>query len=144
SIVCNGSSSQNRIEQGVRVRRVAIDRVQHYSAAHLSLDVMLTRSQALYEGVRDIDRQSAIDIIDVPLWGLQGFVTVERERHRALVWLQTTYLQMLRIEQREPDVADRARLSLERRTIARAAGVLADSQSVLEQTAADFGLDLPR
>jgi L-malate glycosyltransferase len=140
SLVCCGEPPHTTVEQGVRVRRVGPGQIRHFSSISPSLDTMLTASQALLEGVRDVDRVQAIDIIDVPLWGLQGFVVAEREQARTVVWLQTTSMHMLRVEQRSPGPDDRARIQLEQRMLMRAAGVLADSQSVLDDTAADYGL----
>ncbi|MGH9161085.1 MAG: glycosyltransferase family 4 protein [Vicinamibacteraceae bacterium] len=132
SVVCCADSPGLVEEDGVRVSSVAVSRIQHFSSAYLSLDALLTTSQALYEGVRAVDRRSPIDLVDVPLWGLQGFVTVERERWRSVVWVQTTWPEILRLARRRLQREDRARIDLERRTILRAGAVLADSRSVLE------------
>lgn len=140
-VVACGGSTRLRHEDGVHIYEVATTATNHFSPSFPNLNGPLTLSQALYEGLAQaLADGPPFDIIDVPLWAAQGYVTLQRYAGRVVVWLQTTTAQLLAINGQAPNDYDRALLALERSCLERAAGWLADSQAALVATARDYGV----
>jgi hypothetical protein len=139
-VVTCGAGHFLRFEQGVWVHEVRVDRLRHFSSKFPLLDLPLTHSQALYEGLEQIARRCSIDIVDVPLWAAQGFAALWEHLGPVIVWLQTTRAQLLAVNRQSVTSGQRALLSLERSCLERAQGWLADSQAILKSTATDYDL----
>jgi len=139
-VVTLGVFSHVRNEDGVIVHRVAFHWFNSFSDSYPGLDNTLTRSQALYEGLRQSLDTSVFDIVDIPLWGTQGFVTQQFYTGCTILWLQTTLAQILKIHERNPSEEEQIKLMLEKMILERAHGLLADSQSVLDSVQSDYGI----
>jgi glycogen synthase len=139
-VVTCGAGHFLRFEQGVWIHEIRVDRLRRFSKKFSDLDLPLTYSQALYEGLAQLAIGCPIDIVDVPLWAAQGFVTLRRYSGVAVVWLQTTQAQLLTINHQMASGEKRALLSLERDCLEQAHGWLADSQAVLKSINTDYGL----
>jgi glycosyltransferase involved in cell wall biosynthesis len=139
-VVTCGPVACKRQEQGVWVHQVNIRSINHYSDAYPNLDVPLTQSQALYEGLLQVLAEHPCDIVDVPLWLAQGFVTLQRSSVPTIVWLQTTTFQLLEINGNQPTSDDRRLIGLEQLCLKQAAGLLADSQAACTAVLHDYGI----
>lgn len=138
SVVTCGRAQRQWDDQGVRVYEVAPARINHFSDTFPELDSDLTVSQALFEGLEQARRERGCAVVDTPLWAAQGFVAAQRHGGPLVVWLQTTTALLARLSGAPPTPAKRAMLALERQCLERAAGLLADSRSALEQTRRDY------
>lgn len=131
-ITCGGIHEQ-RSERGVTIHVVNVPTIHHFSDTHVHLDTLLTYSQALYLGLqRATNNGYRFDIVDVPLWAAQGFVTVQRYTGQLIVWLQTTSAQLREINGQPMDASARALMALERLCLERADGLLSDSHAALD------------
>jgi glycosyltransferase involved in cell wall biosynthesis len=92
----------------------------------------------LYEQLAALHTKQAWDIVDVPLWSAQGFVTLQRYQGPTVLWLQTSSAQLRAINGRESGAGGRALIDLERICLTRADGLLADSRSALESIMRDY------
>lgn len=124
-------------EGGVHIHAVPAQTTNHYWQDHPALDSLLTQSQALYEGLLHAQGGQPFDIVDVPLWAAQGFVTAQRYAP-TIVWLQTTLVQLAAINNRPLSRDERALIALERECLARSAGILSDSRAALEAVQRDY------
>ncbi|HKZ87508.1 MAG TPA: glycosyltransferase family 4 protein [Anaerolineae bacterium] len=137
-VVTLGAAMSVREEDGVRIHEVLVGRINRFSRKHPALDVPLTCSQALYEGLMQQSSDRPFDIVDVPLWSSQGFVTLYRYQGPTVLWLQTTLAQLLAIHRRRPSADQRVLLTLDRVCLERATGLLADSYAALESIFRDY------
>jgi len=138
SVVTCGRSASVWDDQGAQVFEIAPRQINHFSDSFPELDSDLTVSQALYEGLERVRTQRPCELVDVPLWAAQGFVALQHYGGPVVVWLQTTAAQLVRLNGTPLSPAKRAALALERLCLERAAGLLADSRSVLEVTRRDY------
>jgi len=140
-VVTLGGFSHVRKENGVDVHRVAVNRLNSFSNHYPGLDKTLTKSQALYEGLhRSLDK-IGYDIVDIPLWGAQGFVTQQYYTGATVLWLQTTLAQILEIHGRQASEEEKIKLALEKVCLERASGLLGDSHSVLDSVQQDYRIN---
>jgi L-malate glycosyltransferase len=137
-IVTPGSITHTRRDGSVQVHEVAISGINHYSNAHPELDIPLSASQALYERLVALHAEHAWDIVDVPLWAAQGFVTIHRYAGPTVLWLQTSSAQLRAINGQAGLDEGAAIMGLERACLERADGLLGDSQVALETTLHDY------
>lgn len=140
-VVTLGAFSRVRKENGVYVHRVATNWLNSFSNYYPGLDRALTKSQALYEGLCRSLNTTDYDIVDIPLWGAQGFVTQQFYAGTTILWLQTTTAQILKTNGRGPDEDEKVKLLLETICLERANGLLADSQSVLDSARQDYRIN---
>lgn len=141
-VVTCGKAWKVRQENGLSVHEVPSGGARHYSSAYPGLDDPLSDSHALYEVLCSVMQDELLDIIDVPLWSAQGFVTLERCTLPTVLWLQTTNVQLLAIHNQEPSTDLKGMLGLERRCLERADGILADSKAALDSTINDYQVKL--
>ena len=137
-IVTCGAITSTRSDGQVPVHEVAISGINHYSNVHPELDTPLTASQALYEQLAALHAEHAWEIVDLPLWMAQGFVTIHRHAGPTVLWLQTTSAQLRAINGQTGATENTAILGIERACLAHADGLLADSQVALETTLRDY------
>lgn len=137
-IITCGSITRTRSDGLVQVHEVAISGTNHYSNVHSDLDTPLTVSQALYERLAALQTRHTWDIVDVPLWSAQGFVTLQRYGGPTVLWLQTSSAQLRAINGRESGAGGSALIDLERICLTRADGLLADSRSALDSIVRDY------
>jgi len=138
-VIC-GAGHFLRFDHGVQVHEVRIDRPRQYSRRFPVLDLHLTHSQALYEGLAHLAMEKEVDVVDVPLWAAQGFVTLHRFNAPIVVWLQTTRVQLLKINRTNPSSEDGMLIAMERVCLERARGWLADSHAVMESFGTDYNV----
>ena len=142
-VITLGRFSRLRKENDVYVHQMEINHPLTFSSRYPGLDEILSQSQRLYEGVYSSLDEIGYDVVDVPLWGAQGFVTQwYYDRGPVILWLQTTTAQILEIYQRQPGEDEKARMALERLCLERAHGILADSNNILEAVEQDYGIKL--
>jgi glycosyltransferase involved in cell wall biosynthesis len=137
-VVTCGRTARTRDDQGATVHEIAVPRTLHYGPRHEALDEPLTRSQALYEGLIALCERAPVDVVDVPLWAAQGFVTHQRYAGATVLWLQTTRAQIMAINGEWASGATDQLLGLERACLERAHGLLADSRAALESVRRDY------
>jgi glycosyltransferase involved in cell wall biosynthesis len=142
TVVALGPRDESSLTDGVRVRRLAVDRVLPYAPSCPLVDPLLTRSQALYEALAAECPDA--EVIDAPLWNLQGFVTVERARCPVVLWLQTTSAQLAALRGGAATSAEKTTHRLEQHLLAQALAWLADSRSVLDSVRDDYGVPVRR
>ena len=140
-VVTLGAFSRVRKENGVYVHRVTTNWLNSFSNHYPGLDRTLTKSQALYEGLYQSLDKTGYDIVDIPLWSAQGFVTQQFYADTVILWLQTTTAQILKIHGRGPGEDEKVKLFLEKMCLERASGLLADSQSVLDSARQDYRIN---
>src|SRR5512139_2169915 len=90
-VVTLSGAGRTRREKGVWIHEIPVSRFNSYSRTYRNLDEPLTFSQALYEGLQHFGSKKPFDIVDVPLWAAQGFITLYHYAGPTVVWLQTTY-----------------------------------------------------
>ena len=129
-------------DQGVQVHNIPINTIDHFSSKYPNLNQSLNTSQALYMGLRQLQDRLLFDIIDTPLWALQGLVTLQYSKIPAVLWLQTTTAQLTRINKKTISPNMLAMMALERSCFDCAQGIVADSHSILEHTIYDYQLSL--
>lgn len=137
-VVTCGAITRTRTDGAVQVHEVAVDGIHHYSGAYPELDAPLTYSQALYQGLAAAGGARGWDVVDVPLWQAQGFVTLQRHQGPTVIWLQTSSAQLRAINRVHAGSGGQALLDLERICLDRADGLLADSRSALESVLRDY------
>ena len=141
-VVTCGSVRRVHEDQGVQIHEVPIATIDHFSSKYPDLNQSLNTSQALYIGLRQIQDSFSFDIIDTPLWALQGLVTLQYSGTPTILWLQTTTAQLARINKKAISHNLLARMALERSCFNYAQGIVADSYSILEHTRHDYQLEL--
>jgi glycosyltransferase involved in cell wall biosynthesis len=142
-VVTLSGAGCTRREKGVWVHEIPVSRFNSYSRTYRNLDEPLTFSQALYEGLQHFGSEKPFDIVDVPLWAAQGFITLYHYAGPTVVWLQTTYAQLLKLNKQHPNREDIAQLAIERLCLERANGLLADSHAALASVLNDYRPHLP-
>ena len=138
-VVTCGTDARTRMDGAVSVHEIPANHSNLYSPRRM-VDVCLTQSQALYEGLNRLclPGSRAVDVVDVPLWAAQGFVPLERCTRPIVVWLQTTTAQYVAINGVRPAPDQQQLVALERRCLQRASGILADSKGILERVREDY------
>lgn len=126
---------------GVTVHRVQTERVQQVYADLPVLDRPLTDAQLLCEGVLAVHAQTPLDVVDVPLWLAQPLVLLRHAPCPVVVWLQTTLLQLVELQGREPRAHEQVLAELDRRALREAAICLADSSSIVTEIRRLYGAD---
>jgi len=95
-----------------------------YSARYPQLNDLLTFSQAVCERVSQLQRKTAIDVVDAPLALVPGLAIAEHNVAPLVVWLGEA-------QPSEPLAAARAvRVALERECLSRASGVVGDAAAL--------------
>lgn len=138
TVITIGGANEAEHASGPVVRRVAVDRVLPYAPGNPAVDPLLTRSQALYEGLAS--QCPTADLVDAPLWDLQGLVAAERARCPVVLWLQTAGAHLAELEGRPANARRSTLYALERHLLVQASAWLGDSQSVLESTSRLYGI----
>jgi L-malate glycosyltransferase len=139
-VITCGVANATRHEHDVQVHEVLVRDIHHYSYKYPNLDVPLTQSQALYERLNYLSKEKPFEIVDVPLWAAQGFVTLQRYRGPTILWLQTTRAQLLKINGNPLTPGELALAALERSCLERAGSWLADSHTALESILGKYGV----
>lgn len=140
-VITCGAERNNRTEGKVKIHEIPVCPSPVCGDNMPVSNMCLNNSQALFNGLDELLKHQKIDIIDVPLWAAQGFVTTERcHRIPVVTWLQTTTAQMLKINRVNPSDDMLNLVALEKRSISRSAGILGDSHAVIEAVAAHYGI----
>lgn len=111
-----------------------------YSEKYPALNYRLTHSQAIQEQVRVLNQEHHLDVLDVPLWGLEGMIPIYADEMPVVLWLQTSFAQLVEMGQQTPRVDDVGVIAMEKECLARAHGIIADSQTVLTDFEKLYGL----
>jgi glycosyltransferase involved in cell wall biosynthesis len=128
-------------ENGVRVHRVARGQSVNVFVPDLPvLDRPFTDAQLLCEGVFSLAGRLPLDVVDVPLWLAQPLALVRRAPCPVVVWLQTTLLHLVEIQQRSPRDHEQVLADVDRYVMSMADGCIADSQSILSDVERLYGL----
>lgn len=102
-----------------------------FSAKYPALNHRLTHSLAIQEQIRVLNQEKPLDILDVPLWNLEGFIPICANETPTVLWLQTSFAQLVALDGRNPQGNDIGVIGLEKESLKRAQGIIADSQTVL-------------
>ena len=139
-VIALGVNASTRFERNVHVHIVLPEGIEPFSDEYPDLDIPLTCSLALFEKLRVLHGIAPFDIVDVPLWAAQAFVTAQRHTGPVVVWLQTSTAQLRAINRQAIDRATAAQLALERFCLERATGLLSDSRIALESILRDYSI----
>jgi glycosyltransferase involved in cell wall biosynthesis len=102
-----------------------------YSEKYPSINTFLTHSQGIQEKVRLLGQVSPLDILDVPLWGLEGLIPIYANDMPVVLWLQTSRAHLVALDKRPPNRDEIGIIALEKESLQRAQGIIADSHTVL-------------
>lgn len=138
-VVTCGEKDCVRHDGGVVVHEVATRRIDRFSS-YPEVDGMISQSQSLYERLVQVMSDASCDVVDVPLWSLQGLVTLLKCDCPTVVFLHTTQAPLVEINARHRQPSDHTILGLKRLCLHRASGILADSHSVLNAVRREYGL----
>ena len=134
------SREGRRNENGATVHELPIIcSTNRYSEYFRNLDGPLTYSQGVYEFLVRLGREERFDIIDFPLRGAEGFVSLQYHPGPIVVSLHTASVQLAELEGRQPNLQERALAGLESECLAQAAGILSHSYSTLEEIERLYG-----
>ncbi len=139
-VVTCGATDCVRHEAGMVVHEVTGREINHFSSSYPNMDVMLSQSQVLHEGLSRVVSEGPCDIMDIPFWSLQGLVAILKCDCPTVIFLQTTRAQLLEINAQQPQPGNQALLDLERLCLGRASSIMADSHSILETVRCHHGL----
>lgn len=135
-VVTLGPTREREVVGGVHVHRYRRgDAVNHFLPDLPVLDAPLTDAQLLCEGVLDVASSVPLEIVDVPLWLAQPLALVRYAPCPVVVWLQTSLLQLIEMQQREARPHERVLAEIDRYTIDRASACIADSRSIAGEIA---------
>ncbi len=132
-VVTKGSTAGEAVEDGVTVHRVYTSTVARYHPELPVLDRPLTDAQLLCEGVLDVHARVGLEVVDVPLWLAQPLALVRQAPCPVVVWLQTTLLQLVELQEREPRRHEQVLAGLDRLALDQADGCIADSWSIVDE-----------
>lgn len=133
-VITLGDHEDDRVENLVSVHVTSDAGLNRsISTRYPGLNASLWRSQAVYERLAELHEDKPLDIVDTPLWGAIGFVTLVKHQGPVIVWLQTTLAKILLLQKQRRTADQAALLGLERECLSRATALLADSYSVLQQ-----------
>jgi glycosyltransferase involved in cell wall biosynthesis len=133
-VVTLGSRRESVEQDGVHVHRFhAGDSPNQFLPDLPVLDRPLTNAQVLCEGVLELAGRQSFDIVDVPLWLAQPLALVRHAPCPVVIWLQTTLLQLIELQERAPRAHEVVLADIDRHGLATAAGCIADSASVLTE-----------
>jgi glycosyltransferase involved in cell wall biosynthesis len=131
-VVTLGTRRESVNEGGVWVHRYArSDAVNTFLTTLPVLDRPLTDAQLLCEGVLELADRLPIDVVDVPLWLAQPLALVRHAPCPVVIWLQTTLLHLIELQQRDPRAHEKMLADIDRFGLTAAAGCIADSHSIL-------------
>lgn len=128
--------SGDTCEAGVHVHRIHLED-RHFHAPGINRHRLV--STGLFSAVRAVHATTPFDVLDAPIWSATGWAAVERNLIPVVINLQTTTAQIAAINHVESTDIDDL-ISLEKRCVHKAAGILADSIGALETTRNDYGL----
>lgn len=139
-VVTCGPARGTRSEQGVQIHEVNVIQTNTFSDAYPELDVHLTYSQALYEGLLELTTRRPCDMVDVPLWSGQGLVTLQKYQGPLVLWLQTPRRTLAHFNPTNSAESEKRLGMLELYCLQKADNWLADSGAVLNAVARDYGI----
>lgn len=138
-VITTGRQTGAVIADGVTVHRYHTDLVRRFDEMLPVLDQPLTHAQLLCEGVLDVHARVGLDVVDVPLWLAQPLALVRHAPCPVVVWLQTTVLQLVELQQRAPRAHEQVLAEFDRHALSRAAGCIADSSSIVVEITRLYG-----
>jgi glycosyltransferase involved in cell wall biosynthesis len=131
-VVTLGAQDAVHEERGVRIIRVKRgETVREFVPSLPVLNRPFTDAQLLCEGILALADRSPLDVIDVPLWLAQPLALVRHAPCPVVVWLQTTLLHLIALQQRQPRAHEMLLADVDRYVLSHAAGCIADSDAVL-------------
>ena len=132
-VVTLGTRQDVTVCDGVAVHRYDRNNaVNEYLPSLPVLNRPLSEAQLLCEAVQDVAKRVQLDIVDVPLWLAQPLALIRQPPCPVVVWLQTTLLHLVELQDRAPREHERILADIDRFCLGRADGCIADSQSVLD------------
>jgi len=139
-VIAYGNRAQTAFADGAYVHRVPLARNRYESfRGHPTLYPWLCHSHAAYERIRELMRNDGIQIVDTPLWHLDGLVTSTNHLLPLVVRLQTAYSQIAAI-QKGRDRDRRVIGELEAELLRRADHLVANTQATLDGARALYRL----
>jgi glycosyltransferase involved in cell wall biosynthesis len=140
-VVAHGRRSQTTFADGAYVHRVPLARHRYDGLRGTpTLYPWLCHSHAAYERIRELMRNDGIEVLDSPLWHLDGLVASTQRLLPMVVRLQTAYTQIAAI-QHGRDRDRRVIGELEADLLRRADHVVANTQATLDGARAMYRLD---
>jgi len=131
-VIAQGNREQDLFDDGVHVHRISYrtNRYSRYSRFQ-GLFHGLNYSHAVYEKVAQLIYSDGIQVVDSPLWQLEGLVTAVSNIIPVIVWLQTS-LRHIAVIQGRRDHDARLIGELERALIERADYLIPNSRATLD------------
>ena len=131
-VITLGNPVGIRVQHGVKVHRFLSPGIRlQYSDKYPALNDILSHSQGVCELIRELSREKPFDIIDAPLWSVEGFVAEVAGVGPVVIWLQTTLANIVELQGRAPDQDEASIIALEKESLRRAAGLIADSRAIM-------------
>ncbi len=131
-VIIQGKRQRSVKQKGVIVHTVPfVEQPLDFSEKYPSLNYRLTHSLAIQEQIRVLNQERQLDVLDAPLWGLEGFIPIYADTIPAVLWLQTSFAQLISFGQQMPRADDLGVIALEKECLRRARGIIADLQTVL-------------
>jgi glycosyltransferase involved in cell wall biosynthesis/GT2 family glycosyltransferase len=146
-VITSGRRRRVVCRDGVFVHQVASAELDRYRAlsrdTYPNLVHWLHHSQSVHEVVTELVRSDRIQIVDSPLWGLDGIVTAVAGTIPVAVRVVTAMKQIAAVHD-QPSDENRMIAELERELLDRADLVISNSSSTTEAVREVYGLDPQR
>jgi len=102
-----------------------------FSNKYPGINDFLTYSLSVHKKIHSLHRDKPLDILDTPLWNLEGFTSLTTKELPIVLRLQTTQAHLVEIEKRLPTHDELGVIALEKISLQNANGIIAYSQTVL-------------
>ncbi len=134
-VITRGAAEETISSEGTQVHKVVLRlnryaRYRHLAATHATLNY----SHTVYDKVRQLQRRHAIQLVDSPLWQVEGLVT-ERSGLLPVVVRPVTAIRQIAELQNNRDPDRRMLGDLEQALLARASFLAANSQATVKALA---------
>ena len=140
-VITQGKRHETTRQNGVIVHTIPfMNQELTFTEKYPALNYRLTHSLGIQEQIRVLNQERRMDVLDVPLWGLEGFVPVYASTMPVVLWLQTSFAQLVAMGHQPPRDDNAAVIALEKESLRRANGIIADSKTVLSDFENLYGL----
>jgi hypothetical protein len=143
-VVTEGERDETILEHGVRVHRVAPTRLRYESARAAgcpNLHSWLNHSHRAHEVVCSLKRDDSLDVVDTPLWHLDGLVTAVSGELPVAVRVVTAVKQIASLEGAR-SLEARLLGDLETRLLEMSTGIVSNSESSARVLRQVYALEL--
>jgi glycosyltransferase involved in cell wall biosynthesis len=141
-VITHGQAEETMASEGTKVHKIVLrlnrySRYRHLPATHATLNY----SHAVYDKVRKLKRRHGIQLVDSPLWQVEGLVT-EKSGLLPVVVRPVTAIRQIAEMQNNRDPDRRMLGDMEQALLARAAFLAANSQATVKALANVYQIPL--